>query len=743
MKDQNPLHTPGTQRSSILRRMIMQAVILTTFIIVLFSTVSFIIAQSLLQQSVLTQLSSLATASEESMEQSLSLARERASLLGSNSDIKRVFARTAGSTDIARLLAVLQRDEPALVGIEVYGSSTEELGKAGETIGLPGEALRTAHQRTVIGKQSWQWYDVFTPVWDDRANRIGTIALRYNAEAFVEPLLRLAPALGGNARISFGLVERDKIVLIHPDKSDRQSYILYLKDSDEAVHAMPLVRATRGEQGIGRFHDQEGADVLSAYRMLPSLGWGMAVQMDRAFALRQVQSLAFSQAMLGILIILLAIALAYLLSSELTAPLRGLARSVIHLGPGHWQMRRSVHTGDEVEMLDQTIVDMSVRLQRVYRDQEKEISKRTDALRKQYTLDRTILDGIDQGVITVDRKGMVTGVNPAALRLLEQKREVILGKSAIAALDLRGHRGTMLSTKHPLLQCLEKRRQVRSPANAHWSIMRSDGTMLPVLLAISPLSEGKNFFGAIIVLQDITEERRLDYLKSEFITLASHQLRTPLSAIRWYVELFQEEKKSLSDNQRLYLKEIDHGLERMVTLLTALLHAAHLEGEGLKPEIESVDVNQLVHEMEKDCETMAGEVGVSCTLSAPHRKVVMKTDPTLLRIVLQNLVSNAVKYSRKGKRIRIGFVSVKSHVVFTVEDEGVGIPKSEQKRVFQRFFRAKNVRKMDTDGNGLGLYITKSIVERLGGTITFKSRENEGTVFTVNFPVNGKKKKGT
>lgn len=731
----------AASRTSILRRMVTQAAILTTFIIVLFSTVSFIIAQRLLQESVLTQLSSLATASEEGLEQTLSLARERASLLSSNTEVKHIFAGQAGSAELERLLGLLQRDEPALSGIEIYGPGAEIIARAGEVVGLPAEALRMPFQRPVIGKTGWQWYDAFMPVWDESANKIGTIALRYRAAPFMEPLLRLAPALGGSARIIFGIEQSGRILVIHPERNEERSYVLYLKILDEGVRSMPISRGALGEEGVGRFYDEQGQDALAAYRVLPSLGWGMAVQMDRVAALQQTESLAFSAATLGALLILLSIALAYLLSSELTAPLRGLARRVSLLRPGHWKIQQSVHTGDEVEMLESQIADMSVRLEQLYKDQEREITQRTAALRKQYTLDRTILDSIDQGVITVDRKGNVTGFNPAAARLLGRKKQEVMGSSAIELLDLRGHRGTPLGITHPLTTCLTKHRQVRSPANAHWSIMRQDDTMLPVLLAVSPLSEGKTFFGAIIVLQDITEERRLDYLKSEFITLASHQLRTPLSAIRWYVELFEEEKKTLTENQRSYLKEIDHGLVRMVALLTALLHASHLEGEGLRPEMQTIDVSALVREMEGDCETMAGEAGVHCQMSAPRRKIAMKTDPTLLRIVLQNLVSNAVKYSRKGKHIMIGFSANKSHIVFSVEDQGVGIPASEQKRVFQRFFRAKNVRQMDTDGNGLGLYITKSIVERLGGTIAFRSRENEGTTFTVSFPVNVKKKK--
>ena len=151
--------------------------------------------------------------------------------------------------------------------------------------------------------------------------------------------------------------------------------------------------------------------------------------------------------------------------------------------------------------------------------------------------------------------------------------------------------------------------------------------------------------------------------------------------------------------------------------------------------MQPIDATQVVHELFKDGESLAKKFNLSFYQRAPNKKVLLETDPTLIRIILQNMISNAMKYSRKGKSVTIHLETDEKKVMFAVEDEGVGIPTKDQERVFQRFFRAKNVRQMDTDGNGLGLYITKAIVERLGGTISFKSKENVGTTFTVAFPI--------
>ncbi len=459
----------------------------------------------------------------------------------------------------------------------------------------------------------------------------------------------------------------------------------------------------------------------------------------------ELMQLVRSYAYVGLLCMVLSILIASLLSYQLTGPIRMLTERVQKLRPGQWQLSRSVHSGDEVEVLDCVITDLALRLRGVYQHQEEEIHDRTADLTKQYTLDRAILDSIEQGVITIDKSGVIIDVNPAAIRMLQLPQAEVTGQSADTVVDVRLHSGSKENAPKPLQQCLATQREVRSPANAHWSIMRKDGTMLPVIMAVSPLVEKNTIFGAIVVLQDITEERRLDYLKSEFITLASHQLRTPLSAIRWYVELLDEEQSTMTESQQSYVAEIDIGLKRMIALLTSLLNASHLEGENLKPDIKLIDVSALLEDLTHDCKSLASQSGLLCTFDSPRDKVMMETDETLLRIVLQNLITNAVKYSgpdknKNNKGIEVRIETTGENIVFVVKDQGVGIPLSEQSRIFQRFFRAKNVRKMDTDGNGLGLAISKSIVESLGGTITFESKENEGTTFRVSFPLKAKQK---
>lgn len=444
--------------------------------------------------------------------------------------------------------------------------------------------------------------------------------------------------------------------------------------------------------------------------------------------------LSNSLSLVGVLLVGFAAATAFLLAHQVTTPIRELVGKVGSLRPGQ-HPERSVHTDDEVEVLDGAFVDMAGRLATTHELQETEIAKRTDDLRRQYEFDRAILESIHLGVLTVDLKGGIMLGNPAAFTLL-QGGEDLKGKRIDDVFRLRGHRGTPIEGEHTVLHCLRTGDVFRTAPSAHWSIERPDKSLLPITLSIVPLRVGGETFGALVMFQNVTEERHLDYLKSEFITLASHQLRTPLSAIRWYTELLADGRDGMPEEQREYVQQIDESVRRMIALLGALLHAARMEDETVRPALVPTKLLPLLEETLKDMKDTFEGAGIMQDLRLPDTpSLSVKTDPVLLRVVLQNLLSNAVKYSPKKSAVTVGVAMDGGKVLITVEDRGLGIPQADQERIFEKFFRAQNVKQIDTDGNGLGLAISKSIVDRIGGTLTFVSTENKGTTFTVALPV--------
>jgi len=723
---------PHPLRGSIMRRLVVQATALTALTIVTFALLSLFIVRSLVRQSALSEAGTLSSVAEESVEKSLQFARERTSFVSENQDLlvmvlkpkersgERAWSLASGHTDTSL----------PVIGLSLTNAQGEEIVRVGQSLAASGAAVRTTSVLPSVTSSGLTVYDAAAPLRIG-VETVGTLRVRYDATSVMAKIASLASALGASGEAMVSFPRGGDAMVFRPSTDVRRFSLLPLpKDTDT-----PTSRGLQGSEGVAAMLDDEGVPVFASYRYMPDIGWGLAVTVKQGEALATVDFLTALIAFIGLLLLILAGIVAIALSRTITHPLRSLAEKVQALRPGAWAVRRTVETHDEVEVLDRVVVDMATRLKKIYENMESVIRERTQELAEQYARDSAILENIEYAVVAVDANGMVTDANPAASVLLGADMQAAKGKAVTDVVLFRAHHGNALEGEHPAMICLREGQPVHSAVSAHWNILRLDQTVVPVSCSISPLRENGRVFGAIIVLQDVSEERRLDYLKSEFITLASHQLRTPLSALRWYVELIGDENANLSEDQKGYVKEMGVSLKRMANLLDSLLRASQMEEGGLGMTLAPTDINQLIEETDEDFRSIAQEKGVSFSVSLPDTRIMADTDPTLLRIVLQNLLSNATKYTRKDSHVTLTLDEKDNKFSVSVADEGYGIPLSEQKRVFQKFFRAANVRKMDTDGNGLGLYITKSIVERLGGTIRFASEENKGTTFTATFPL--------
>jgi PAS domain S-box-containing protein len=437
----------------------------------------------------------------------------------------------------------------------------------------------------------------------------------------------------------------------------------------------------------------------------------------------------------GALFVIGAGLVAALLARRLTAPLASLSAKLRALQPGNWAFARSVRTGDEIEYLDEVIADLTARLRQTYEHLEEEVAARTQELREQYARDRTILESIRYGVVAVDTNGRIIDANPAACRMLGREGTELSGTDAVSMLHLTGKSKSFTAESHPLTRCLREREIFRASVASKLSLVPAKGEAISVTIMVTPLLERERLIGALVVFQDVTEERQMDSLKSEFISLASHQLRTPLSSIKWYTELLSQEPGApLSDVQKSCVEEIGRSGTRMARLIDALLRVVQLEEGGLQAEKHRMNLTAFTHDIVRDWSKVAEESEHSLTSTLPHYPVEITTDPTLLSIVLQNLLSNAVKYSRPKGTIRLAMKEDDGTITITVSDTGVGIPEVDQGHLFEKFFRARNIRHLDTDGSGLGLYITRTILDALGGKVSFESKEGKGSSFTVTLP---------
>jgi len=230
--------------------------------------------------------------------------------------------------------------------------------------------------------------------------------------------------------------------------------------------------------------------------------------------------------------------------------------------------------------------------------------------------------------------------------------------------------------------------------------------------------------------------RELDEQKSKFISVAAHQLRTPLSAIRWSIGyLLSGRADKLTEEQETLLHQSYESTVRLVKLVNDLLGIDRMEGGRTSYALIPIDVHDAVQSVLADISPEAHRRNVSIEINNQLQKDgFVLADAAQVRIALQNLLENAVKYTRPGGTVTVTLAEAGDKLSISVKDSGIGIPPDQQEQIFKQFFRARNAVKVETDGSGLGLYLVKETVERMGGTITFTSEENVGSTFVLALP---------
>ncbi len=237
---------------------------------------------------------------------------------------------------------------------------------------------------------------------------------------------------------------------------------------------------------------------------------------------------------------------------------------------------------------------------------------------------------------------------------------------------------------------------------------------------------------------------KLDKAKFEFVSVTTHQLRTPLSAIKWTFDMLAKGQLGpITADQKVFVQKGYESTDRAIAIVNELLRIDSIqEGKETRAnyQFSNVDIGDWVHNVSFPFANQLKEKQVNFTLNKPENPVVVAIDAKRLSVALENLLDNAVKYSKSGGAVTITVSdaklnSARSAVEIVISDTGIGIPEAEQQKIFQRFFRSSNAIKLVTDGNGLGLSIVKDIIDNHAGEIWFESKENGGTTFHIVLPV--------
>ena len=253
---------------------------------------------------------------------------------------------------------------------------------------------------------------------------------------------------------------------------------------------------------------------------------------------------------------------------------------------------------------------------------------------------------------------------------------------------------------------------------------------LSVFKMEGPIREGRVGLATIF---DITREKELDKAKTEFVSLASHQLRTPTATLKWFLDMILAgDVGELSPKQRDYLERSRKVNANMIELVETLLNVSRIEIGSISIDWKPTNVPEIIDSILLEMSSQIEEKQLQIEKHYGGSLENIRSDPRLLRIVINNILSNAVKYTPASGAISIVLKEFLGNKSIAISDSGVGIPEADQDKIFNKLFRADNVRKLDeSQGTGLGLYLVKSIIETLGGSIGFVSEENKGSTFTI------------
>jgi len=271
----------------------------------------------------------------------------------------------------------------------------------------------------------------------------------------------------------------------------------------------------------------------------------------------------------------------------------------------------------------------------------------------------------------------------------------------------------------------------------HTVLINRHGVKIPVSDSAAPIKDAKGeVSGCIVVIRDASRERQLEQAKDEFISIVAHQLRTPLGSIRWNIEMILRQP-NISDKFNNKIKRIYQSNQRLITLVNDLLNVSIIEQGMIKETPHPTDVLEVIRSAVLEMEAEAQKHKVSIVIQSQEKHIPkIMIDPKRLREIIQNLLSNAIKYNVSGGKTTFVVDHIGENIIISVSDQGIGIPKKDQPRLFSKFYRADNAVRRDTTGSGLGLFVVKSYVERWGGNISFESSKNKGTTFHIELPIN-------
>ncbi|HWY80253.1 MAG TPA: ATP-binding protein [Candidatus Sulfotelmatobacter sp.] len=348
--------------------------------------------------------------------------------------------------------------------------------------------------------------------------------------------------------------------------------------------------------------------------------------------------------------------------------------------------------------------------------------------------DEAMLASIGEGLIAVDNKSKIVMVNRAAEEMLGLKAKELINK-IITTLYLESEDGNPIPLeKRPSNIALS----TGKITNVTYFFVKKDKTRFPLSINVTPITLGGKTIGLIETLRDVSREKEIDLAKSEFVSLASHQLRTPLGIIKWYLEALTHEEYFLKAPQKLltYLDEIYKNNERLLSLVRDLLSVSRIDQGKVKNDQKLMNPVKVIKEIVAQMAIVARKKHIALHVIVRDKKLPsILIDVFRFREILENLIANAIEYTLDNGSVDIIIKRIGNILEISVRDMGIGISLIDQKKLFTKFFRSEDATEYNPGGSGLGLYVVKSYVESLGGKVKVTSKVGKGSLFIIQLPI--------
>lgn len=594
---------------------------------------------------------------------------------------------------------------------------------------------------------------IHVPVYDQQAQFLGSLGGALSVKKLAQEYLKTVK-IGQSGYVA--VIDDNGDIIYNPaskfvGKNRFDPELQKLNANSEEINKAFALAKTGGSSkvryraaGVDRFASVESVEVMPGRRWII---YGVVPVSDVVVASHQlgIRDAIFSISFVYCVILILVISsMAFYVHRRILVPLGKLARVEQAIMGGNLDERVELGRFDEIGQLASSFNAMLDQLDTYRLDLENRIKHATDKLADQLSVaerarlkDDAILSSIGEGLVVVDEAGLISNINEPAAEMLGYAPSELKGQRFLSAIEARNDKGREVDPlERPVMQALA----TGKPVAGYVHYVRKDGTTFPAFLTASPVVlEGKPI-GVIEVFRDVSAEKALERAKDEFVSLASHQLRTPANGVKAFASMLLDGYAGqLTPQQCEFVNKVMESNDRQLRIVDDMLNVARVDAGRMHLNVALTDLGALVSDVITEQQPVIDQRQQIISFTLPAKAIVAMVDGSKLRMVVENLVSNASKYTDAGGKIAVRLEQRRQTVALSVSDTGVGLSQKDIKsKLFSKFTRIDNPLSAKVGGTGLGLYLAKKIVDLHHAQLVVKSELGKGTTFVVELPITTK-----